>query len=122
MHSMTQEQPLVIGGVDAHADTHHLAALDLRGALLATESFSTTTSGYAQALDWLSGFGVIHAVAIESTGSYAAGLVRYLREHGIRVLEVNEASRMPTHAGASARAMQSMPRWPRGCCCPARPP
>jgi len=69
MHSMTQEQPLVIGGVDAHADTHHLAAVDQRGALLGAQSFSTTTSGYAQALDWLSAFGVIHAVAIESLGS-----------------------------------------------------
>jgi transposase len=29
-------------------------------------------------------------VAVESTGSYAAALVRYLREHGVRVLEVNQ--------------------------------
>ncbi len=27
MHSMTQDSPLVIGTVDAHADTHHVAAL-----------------------------------------------------------------------------------------------
>jgi transposase len=29
-------------------------------------------------------------IAIESTGSYAAALVRYLREHGVRVVEVNQ--------------------------------
>ena len=28
MHSMTQQDTLVVGGVDAHADTHHAAALD----------------------------------------------------------------------------------------------
>lgn len=90
MHSMTQDElGLVVGGVDAHADAHHLAALDDRGALLGTKRFPTTTPGYAQAVDWLSGYGQIDAVAVESTGSYAAAFVRYLREHGIRVFEVN---------------------------------
>ena len=90
MHSMTQEHTLVVGGVDAHADTHHAAALDQRGALLGTQSFPTTTSGYRQLLDWLSGLGEIEVVAVESTGSYAAALVRYLREHDITVVEVNQ--------------------------------
>ena len=56
MHRMTQEDTLVIGGVDAHADTHHASALDQRGALLSTKSFPTTTPGYRQLLDWLSSF------------------------------------------------------------------
>ena len=90
MHSMTREHTLVVGGVDAHADTHHAAALDQRGALLGTQSFPTTTSGYRQLLDWLSGLGEIEVVAVESTGSYAAALVRYLREHDITVVEVNQ--------------------------------
>ncbi|MCA1679190.1 MAG: transposase, partial [Actinobacteria bacterium] len=81
---------VVIGGVDAHTDTHEAAALDQRGALLGTETFATTFAGYAALLDWLRGFGRIDVVAIESTGAYAAGLVRYLREHEIRVLEVNQ--------------------------------
>ena len=41
-------------------------------------------------LDWLRAFGAIELVAIESTGSYAAGLTRYLREHGVAVVEVNQ--------------------------------
>lgn len=90
MQSMTQEQSLVIGGVDSHADSHHFAALDQRGVLLATHSFPTTIDGYACALGWLRSFGEIRAIAIESTGSYAAGLVRYLREHDIQVAEVNQ--------------------------------
>ena len=51
MHSMTQEQTLVVGGVDSHADTHHVAALDHRGALLSTKAFPTTTPGYRQLLE-----------------------------------------------------------------------
>ena len=90
MHSMTQDRPAVIGGVDSHADAHHVAALDSRGVLLATASFETTGRGYRQLLDWLSGFGWIDAVAIESTGSYAAGLARYLRGRGVRMVEVNQ--------------------------------
>ena len=104
MHSMTQQDAVVVGGVDAHADTHHAAALDQRGALLSTKSFSTTTSGYRQLLDWLSGFGEIAAVAVESTGSYAAALVRYLREHDVQVVEVNQP-----HAHTRRRVGKSDP-------------
>jgi transposase len=104
MQIMTQDSTVVVGGVDAHADTHHAAALDQRGALLSTKSFSTTTPGYRQLLDWLSSFGEIDAVAVESTGSYAAALVRYLREHDIRVVEVNQP-----HAHTRRRVGKSDP-------------
>jgi transposase len=90
MNSMQDSETVVIGGVDAHSDTHEVAALDARGALLGSASFSTTFAGYAGLLDWLRAFGRVDVVAIESTGAYAAGLVRYLREHDIRVLEVNQ--------------------------------
>jgi transposase len=91
MHSMTQqENTLVVGGVASHADSHHAAALDQRGALLGTKRVSTTASGYRQLLEWLRGYGEIDVIAIESTGSYAAALVRYLREHNVTVVEVNQ--------------------------------
>lgn len=91
MQSMTQaEVPLVIGGVDAHADVHHYAALDSVGGLLGTKAFPASTRGYADALGWLEGFGQLDGVAVESTGSYAAGLVRYLRQHGVETREVNQ--------------------------------
>jgi hypothetical protein len=50
---MTQENTLVVGEVGSHAATHHVAALDQRGALLGAECFPTTASGYRQLLDWL---------------------------------------------------------------------
>ncbi len=104
MHRMTQEHTFVVGGVDAHADTHHVAALDEQGALLSAKSFPTTTPGYRKCLDWLSSFGEIHAVAVESTGSYAAALVRYLREHDVQVVEVNQP-----HAHTRRRVGKSDP-------------
>jgi transposase len=104
MPSMTQENTLVVGGVDSHAETHHAAALSERGALLGTKSFPTTTSGYRQLLEWLRDFGEIDAIAIESTGSYAAALVRYLREHDIAVIEVNQP-----HAHTRRRVGKSDP-------------
>ena len=87
---MKHEGTLVVGGVDAHADAHHAAALDQRGALLASESFPTTAPGYRALLSWLRAFGELDVIAVESTGSYAAGLVRYLRGRGVRVVEVNQ--------------------------------
>ena len=87
---MKHHETLVIGGVDAHADSHQVAALDERGALLGSESFATTAHGYRELLQWLSSFGKLDLVAVESTGSYAAGLTRYLSSQRVRVLEVNQ--------------------------------
>ena len=104
MHSMKHQDTLIIGGVDSHADTHHAAAIDQRGALLATKGFPTTTPGYRELLDWLCAFGEVDMVAVESTGSYAAALVRYLREHDVQVVEVNQP-----HAHTRRRVGKSDP-------------
>ncbi len=104
MHSMKHEQTPVVGGVDAHADTHHAAALDQRGALIATRGFPTTTPGYRALLAWLRGFGEVDVVAVESTGCYAAALVRYLRTQDVRIVEVNRS-----HAHSRRRRGKSDP-------------
>ena len=101
---MKHQETLVVGGVDAHADSHHAAALDERGALLGSEGFATTMDGYGELFGWLSSFGKLAVVAVESTGCYAAGLVRYLRSRGVPVLEVNEP-----HAHARRRLGKSDP-------------
>jgi transposase len=41
-------------------------------------------------LDWLGAFGVIDKIGVESTGSHAAGLTRFLLAHGVEVVEVNQ--------------------------------
>lgn len=90
MQIMNEDARRVIGGVDAHADTHHAAVLDERGALLKTKSFPVSASGYRELLAWLRSFGEIERVGVESTGSYAAGLTRYLVGEGVVVIEVNQ--------------------------------
>jgi transposase len=104
MHSMTQKDVVIVAGVDSHADALYVAALEERGALLSTKSFPTTKTGYQSLLGWLSGLGEIDVVAVESTGSYAAGLVRYLRECEVRVVEVNQS-----HAHTRRRVGKSDP-------------
>jgi transposase len=90
MQSMNEDGRRVIGGVDAHAETHHAAALDDRGGLLGTESFAVSAAGYRELLAWLCSFGEVDRIGVESTGSYAAGLTRHLVGEGVRVLEVSQ--------------------------------
>jgi transposase len=78
----------VVGGVDTHKDLHVAAVVDERDRVLETRSFATTRQGYRQMLVWMSSFGNLRRIGIESTGSYGAGLMRYMLEAGIEVMEV----------------------------------
>jgi transposase len=83
----------VTGGVDTHLDVHVAAALDPLGALLGTERFDTDPAGYKALLTWLEGFGALSKVGVEGTGSYGAGLARYLRRADVEVIEVDRPNR-----------------------------
>jgi hypothetical protein len=76
--------------VDAHTDEHHVAVVDAQGRLLGAAAFPTSAEGYARLISWLRGQGTIDRVGVESTGAYAAGLVRALLANRIRVVEVNQ--------------------------------
>jgi transposase len=78
----------VVGGVDTHKDLHVATVVDERDRVLETRSFATTRQGYRQMLVWMSSFGNLRRIGIESTGSYGAGLMRYMLEAGIEVMEV----------------------------------
>jgi len=78
----------VVGGVDTHKDLHVAAVVDERDLVLGTQCFATTRQGYRQMLDWMRSFGELQRVGIESTGSYGAGLLRFVQKAGIEVLEV----------------------------------
>lgn len=106
----------VVGGVDTHADTHVAAAVDHNGGLLGVASFPAVEAGYRELLGWLSGFGRVARMGVEGTGSYGAGLARFLAESGIEVVEVDRPNRQlryrkgksdPTDAVAAARAALS---------------
>ncbi|MBA3303028.1 MAG: IS110 family transposase [Acidimicrobiia bacterium] len=106
----------ITAGVDTHLDVHVAAALDERGGLLGVDSFDTTPEGYRLLLGWLRGFGEVELAGVEGTGSYGAGLTRYLQSERVRVVEVDRPNRQrrrrrgksdPQDAITAARAAQS---------------
>jgi transposase len=105
---------MILGGIDTHKDVHAAAAMSETGRLLGTAEFPTTPVGYRRLLAWLRGFGSVERVGIEGTGSYGAGLCRYLRSKHVAVVEVNRPNRQwrrrrgksdPADAEAAARAV-----------------
>ncbi|MDA8374404.1 MAG: IS110 family transposase [Actinomycetota bacterium] len=83
-------QAQVIGGIDTHRATHHAVALNGLGLVLGDKEFPATTAGYRDLLEWMSSYGVVSRIGVESTGSYGAGLTRYLTAHDVRVIEINQ--------------------------------
>ena len=114
--TIVEDRPAITGGVDTHSEVHVAAALDPVGGLLGTREFPATAAGYASLLGWLGKFGDVALVGVEGTGSYGAGLARYLAARGVRVVEVDRADRQdrrrkgksdPLDAVSAARAAQS---------------
>lgn len=106
----------VIGGVDTHADTIHVAAIDDLGRELGDREFLTSPVGYRDALAFLIGFGTLSVIGIEGTSSYGAGITRAARTAEIAVREVTRPDRAarrmrgksdPLDAYAAAHAVLS---------------
>jgi len=89
-YALEQESIL---GVDTHLDVHVAAVINQSGQLLGTQSVSTNTAGYFQLFQWASAFGALKRAGVEGTGTYGAGLCRFLCDKGIMVLEVNRPDR-----------------------------
>ena len=83
----------VIIGVDTHKEVHAAAAISGVGAHLATTTIPASSKGYGALEAWAKSMGSVRAFGIEGTGSYGAGLSRFLRERGHTVLEVNRPNR-----------------------------
>src|SRR5439155_6651216 len=114
--TMTDTPVRVTAGVDTHRDVHLVAALDERGAELGVQAFAADGAGYRRTLAWLNSLGTIERVGVEGTGTYGAGLTRYLHNHNITVIEVTCPNRQrrrshgksdPVDAVAAAHAAQS---------------
>ncbi|MCP3976029.1 MAG: IS110 family transposase [bacterium] len=106
----------VTAGVDTHRDVHMVAALDQRGAELGVQGFSTDPAGHHNMLAWLERFGPVELVGVEGTGTYGAGLTRFLQRNDIAVVEVSRPDRQERRshgksdevdAIAAARSAQS---------------
>jgi transposase len=110
------EKTTIILGVDTHLDVHVGAVINEAGNLLGTRSVSTSSAGYIDLLRWACSFGNFKRAGIEGTGTYGAGLCRFLVEQGIAVVEVNRPDRSqrrlqgksdPTDAESAARSVLS---------------
>ena len=104
----------VIIGVDTHKDQHVAVALDGRGVRLDEKHVPVATCGYEELERWSRDLGQVHAFGVEGTGSYGAGLARFLTCRGYTVIEVNRPDRSvryrkgksdPTDAEMAARAV-----------------
>lgn len=84
----------VIGGVVTHKELHVAAVVDHRDRVLGTESFPTTRHGYRLMLAWMRSFGELQRVGIECSGSYGAGLLRYMQTAGVEILEVTAPDKL----------------------------
>jgi transposase len=85
--------PRIVGGVDTHKDLHVATVVDEFDRVLASQCFATTRHGYKQMLTWMRSFGSLQRIGIEATGTYGAGLLRYMQNAGVEVLEVTTPDR-----------------------------
>ena len=91
-HKGSRGVELVVG-VDTHQDEHVAVAIDRQGVRLGELHTVATTHGYEELERWSRGPGEIHAFGIEGTGSYGAGVARFLTSRGHTVAEVNRPDR-----------------------------
>lgn len=104
----------IIVGVDTHKDIHVAVAIDTLGRRQGQLAIPATAAGYQQLHRWALDLGPNQGFGVEGTGSYGAGLARYLHNRGVHVIEVNRPDRATRHrlgksdpidAEAAARAV-----------------
>ena len=85
-------------GVDTDKDVHVAVALDRLGGQLDSYEMATSSSGYRSLLRWARELGE-PAFAVEGTGSYGAGLVRFLERAGVPAYECERPRRQERRRG-----------------------
>ena len=89
-------------------------AIDGQGVRLSENDVPATTCGYEELERWSRSLGQIRAFGIEGTGSYGAGVARFLTDRSYTVIEVNRPDRSvryrkgksdPTDAEMAARGV-----------------
>jgi transposase len=95
--SKTVSSTDVIIGVDTHKGSHAAVAVSALGARLGSLTIPANRRGYQALQTWARSLGVVRAFGIEGTGSYGAGLSRFLGEHDHPVFEVSRPNRQLRH-------------------------
>ena len=97
--TMLAEQCDVVVGVDTHRDTHTAAFVDRLGGVGDTLVIDANPRGYLALLAAGERQAGTRAWAVEGTGSYGAGLTRFLRAAGEQVVEVERPVRSARRNG-----------------------
>src|SRR2546428_8615560 len=92
---MLADQLDYVIGVDPHRDSHALAVVHvISGAIVFEATVAANSEGYAYALELVDEHAAARrAFAVEGTGSFGAGLTRFLTGRGEWVLEVGRLRR-----------------------------
>ena len=92
---MVADQLDYVVGVDPHRDSHALGVVRGRSGVVVFETtVAADSGGYAEALRLVDEHAPgRRAFAVEGTGSYGAGLTRFLTGRGERVFEVGRLRR-----------------------------
>jgi transposase len=93
MTSITPSRDVFVVGVDTHKDTHTACVINGLGQRGSAVTVSADSAGYERLYGWAKDQGCVAAFGIEGTGSYGAGLSRFLRRYGERVTEVDRPRR-----------------------------
>ena len=83
----------VVVGVDTHKDEHVAVAVDRLGTRLGEHRLRVNSTGYAGLERWAIGMGDVVTFGVEGTGSFGAGLARFLSGRGHTVIEVSRPDR-----------------------------
>jgi transposase len=105
---MAAKKRQVTGGVDTHGKTHHAAAIDQTGRVIGDQEFPATAAGYRALLSWLRSWGRVVKVGVEGTGTYGAGLARFLSSEGIELVEVDRPDRRTRRAKGKSDSIDAI--------------
>src|SRR3954451_13546725 len=95
---MSQANPHdIIIGIDTHKHTHAAVAVPGLGARVGELTIRVGLDGYRELEAWAQSLGAVRAFGIEGTGSYGAGLARFLRAAGHTVHEAGRTDRGLRH-------------------------
>jgi transposase len=112
----TKEINDIILGVDTHLDKHIGVLINGMGKFLDVIEIATNSKGYQKLWKFTQSYGVLNRSGIEGTGTYGAGLARFLAQKGVQIFEINRPDRSmrrfrgksdPTDAESAARAVLS---------------
>jgi transposase len=99
----------MVVGVDTHKETHSAALLNELGVVQGGLEVAASLAGYRQLLGWARSTSAARVWVVEGTGSYGAGLAKYLSEQDEVVYEGDHPKR--SWRGAAGKSDQLDAIW-----------